>query len=376
MDFNRKISNVLEWLETNIDETHLEHALVRHVKALSFEPLDRPVALIGLPVEGLDPYLYVETYNDIEKMLYNELVACVPAVLAKDDSILSIRSNFGVGTMPSLFGTSDRITEEDSKPWVTHLSGSDVETIISNGLPDLNNGYGKQIFDAYRYYQEVLDAYPICKKHIHLTHPDLQGPFDIAHLLMGSDIYYKMYDDPKMVKALLSLVTETYIAFFDRINPLLTDKITVNDKAYCYQGRNVWGGNVVLRNDTAVNLSKEQYLEYAKPYDEQILEAVGEGSIHFCGRADQWIGDMFDTKHIRGINFGYMDSKYEFGQNLLDYIKPSMDETKVPIVGYYVDDVSFESFDFVKYNTGVTYGFSASEMALWDNRRDEVTFLM
>lgn len=362
MDFSRNIFRVLEWLEENIDDTHLENVTARHIKALSFESLDRPVAQISLPVEDLEPYLYADTYDDVEKMFYNELIACVTSVLSKDDGLLTIRSNYGVGTMPSLFGTLDRITEKDTKPWVTHLNTNEVEKILANGQPDLNAGYGKQIYDVYSYYKEILEGYPLCKKHIHLIHPDMQGPFDIAHLIVGTDIYYQMYDNPEQVEALLSLITDTYIAFFHWMNPLLTDKIMVDNVAYCYHHRHLWGGNVLLRNDTAVNLSKEQYLLFARPYDEEILEAVGGGSIHFCGRADQWMGEMFETKNVGGINFGYMDSKYEFGQTLMDFIKPYIDANRVPVVSYFVDDVSFEHFDFQKYNTGITYSLQASDL--------------
>jgi len=34
---------------------------------------------------------------------------------------------------------------------------------------------------------------------------DLQGPFDIAHLVYGDDIFYDLYDDPKFVHHLLDL---------------------------------------------------------------------------------------------------------------------------------------------------------------------------
>jgi len=362
MRFNRNIHAILDWLENNIDNDHMKRVKNRHITALKFEALDKPVAQIGFPIEGLDPYAYIETYGDMEKMLYNELVAFVPSVALKDDGILSIRSNFGVGTMPSLFGTTDQIMDDDTKPWVNHMSEDEIKRILDMGLPDFENGYGKKMRNIYSYYREVLSKYPKCEKHIHLCQPDMQGPFDIAHLLMGSNIYYAIYDDPETVHKLLSLITDTYVLFLNGFNPLLTDKFCSEEKNYCFQGQYIWGGNVVIRNDTAVNLSKEHYLEFAKPYDERILADVGGGSVHFCGRADQWIEAMFATKNIGGINFGYMDSKYTFGQPLMDFIKPCVDKNRVPVIAYYLSDAESDSFDFCKYNTGITFCFSATNI--------------
>jgi len=360
MNINKNIHSVLGWLEDNIDEKLMEKAKARHAAALSFQALESPVAMVGFPVEGLDRYKYVETRNDKEKLLYNELMTCVEAVVAADDSILSIRSDFGVGTVPSLFGAKDIITDDNTKPWVTHFSIDDIKSVLDKGMPDLENGYGKKVHDVYCYYNEVLDSYPKCKKHIHLCHPDFQGPFDIAHLLMGPAIFYEIYDSPEIVKELLSLTVETYIAFYKKLNPLFTDKFSIGDRSYNCQGRYVWGGNIVLRNDTAVCISEEHYIEFIKPYDERILKEVGGGSIHFCGRADQWTEAMFSTENVRGINPTYVEGKYTFGHDYLELMKPCMDKNNVPVIAYYICDDEFENFDFQKYNTGVTYCLSAS----------------
>ena len=82
--------------------------------------------------------------------------------------------------------------------------------------------YKRQV-QTYAFYNEVLKDYPACRKILKLYHPDLQGPFDTAHLIYGSDIYPDLYDEPELIHALLSVVTETYIRLFRRIYPYLSN---------------------------------------------------------------------------------------------------------------------------------------------------------
>ena len=354
MNFKKNLYAVLEFLEKNICETHMAETQARHVAALCFDENASPVMQAYFSPEGLDPYVYAETYNNMEKMLYNELLACVSSVMSRDDGILGIRADYGVGTLPSLFGTADRITVDNLKPWTDPLPPGKLQATVKKGVPNLSNGSGAKVYETYSYYSETLSAYPKCKKHIHLYHPDLQGPFDTAHLLAGNDIYYMLYDDPAMVHELLHLVCETYASFYKKLETFFTDRFVSGGKCYCYHFKHIFGGNILLRSDTAVNLSSAQYDEFVKPYDELLLAAFGGGSIHFCGRADQWINNMFSTVSLRAINFGHMH-KYDFGQRLLDHVYGDMTAYRVPVAAYFLDAAEINGLDWNKYKTGVTY---------------------
>jgi hypothetical protein len=67
-----------------------------------------------------------------------------------------------------------------------------------------------------------------------------------------------------------------------------------------------WGlllrGQVVLRDDSLMNLSPETHVEFVKPFDERILERFGGGMIHFCGKADHCIERMTDSANLRGVD--------------------------------------------------------------------------
>jgi uroporphyrinogen-III decarboxylase len=48
-------------------------------------------------------------------------------------------------------------------------------------------------------------------------------------------------------------------------------------------------GKILLRDDSAMNLSCAMYDEFIKPYDQRLLDELGGGGIHFCGKGDHFI---------------------------------------------------------------------------------------
>ncbi len=68
-----------------------------------------------------------------------------------------------------------------------------------------------------------------------------------------------------------------------------------------------WGilrhrGAIVLRDDSAMNLSPELYKEFAAPYDEELLKRFGGGVVHFCGRGDHYIEELCSIPYVTGVN--------------------------------------------------------------------------
>lgn len=348
-----ELKQVLDYLESVIDPDEIDARIERHKKAAAFEPLDRPCVNISHPCDR-KRFAMEEIHADIEKMMYNELVDCIGLLISGSSSVPMIRANYGVGILPSVFGAKCRIVG-GNMPWADPIGLDAIKKHLSAGVPDYRGGYGQRILDTYAFYNETLKAYPKCQRAIRLYQPDYQGPFDVAHLLWGADIYADLYDEPEMVCDLMELVVDTYIDGMERVKPLLNDDV---GGGIC-QWKSIFPGSILVRNDSAVNLSKDMYLEFVRPYDEKLLEHFGGGSIHFCGRADQWIAEMAKTKGIKAINFGYMGN-IQFGQPYLDFIKPFYYDQKIPTIGYTLSRDELASFDFGKYRTGVAYTVYAS----------------
>ena len=343
------LEKLLTYYEEIIDIEHHRSVIEQQKKTIKFEPCDKLSIRVPYTSDTFRPYSIEEIHNDMAKMMFNELLGCLSQIEAKDTSIPMIRVNYGVGTLPSAFGLKSMIIN-GNMPWVEHVSTDKIREIISKGVPDYRTGFGQKVIDTYEFYRETLAKYPKCNEVIKVYHPDYQGPLDVAHLIYGSDIYLDMYEDPDLVHELLGLVTETYIDRMKKIKPYLNDMCGTN----CFHWSQLYPGPIVLRNDSAVNLSSDMYKEFAQQYDHKIMHSFGKFSMHFCGRADQWIFDMARSEDIIGLNFGHMPNLV-FGMEFLDFLSPEYTTLKLPIMSYVLTKKDFETMDFERFRTCISY---------------------
>jgi len=349
----KDLERLLNYLEEIIDVDYYNSSVELQKRALRFEKTDRICIRTMYSNEDFKPFTMEETHNDMAKMMYNELLPIISTFESKDTSAAGmIRANYGVGTLPSAFGLKSHIVD-GNMPWVEAVSKDEIKEIISKGVPDYKTGFGQKLIETYEFYRETLSKYPKCQNVIRLFHPDFQGPLDVAHLIYGSDIYIDMYEDPDLVHDLLQLVTDTYIDRMKKIKPYLNDEID----GFNFHWGHLYPGRILLRNDSAVNLSADMYKEFSKQYDDIIYDAFGAASMHFCGRADQWVFDMAKSDNILGINFGHMPNVV-FGMEYLDFIAPEFFDKKKPVIGYTLTHDDFENMNFEKYSTGISYNIN------------------
>ena len=60
-------------------------------------------------------------------------------------------------------------------------------------------------------------------------------------------------------------------------------------------------GHIMRRTDSAMNLSPAMFDEFIRPYEQKLLDALGGGAIHFCGRGDHYIKSMSGMRGLTGI---------------------------------------------------------------------------
>ena len=302
----KNLDSLLSFIERNIDLKHLQKVEKIHIDTLTFQTVPLlPLTVIPIIDQSL-LFSYVEAFQDPYKMMYNELLqtcggSVYSSVQTKDFFPLHIRSNHGIGIIPSLFGLSSKIIY-NNMPWVEHFGSRDeVKRIIQKGIPNLNKGLVERVIQTHHFYLDKLKNYPLCSQGIKVSQPDMQGPFDIAHLMLGTDIFYLVYENPLLLHELLDLITETYIRLRKYIDKLLTDK-TIGDAVYVHGA--IYLGQVVIKDDTAVvNLSPEMYDEFSWQYNKKIFSEF-KGSLHSCGKMKDWLYDIIDDDNLMSINYG------------------------------------------------------------------------
>lgn len=302
----QELNACLDTLENAIDLEWERVKLETWKRILDFEPQPEPFSAssaVGGSEAAEWPQIGInEAINDPEKMLLQQLRPVYQAACRHSYSALNIRCNYGTGILPTLFGAELFWMDDelDTLPTARPLEGADpMSRLLDAGPPDLNAGLGARVFETAEYFKDTLAPYPKTSEAVWLYHPDLQGPIDVVELLWGSAMYYAFYEEPDKVKAVTQLVTDAYVRYLSKWLELVPPRGDATLMAH-------WGfffkGQVMLRDDSIVNLSPEMYAEFVKPYDDRILEKFGGGAIHFCGKADHCIDLMTSSRRLTAVN--------------------------------------------------------------------------
>jgi hypothetical protein len=238
--------------------------------------------------------------DDFDAMALQQYAMCSAQLAGATGTPLAVRANYGTSILPLLFGVEPFVMEDrlDTLPTSRPLHDSAaIRRVVDARAPDLRRGYGERVFEMGERFVEIGRSYPRIGAHVHIYHPDLQGPLDICEIVWGTPLFYALYDDPVLVRELLELVTETYSRFLRAWAEIVPFHPAGNVHWAVYHR-----GSIVLRLDSAMNLSGEHYEAFSKPYDQRLLDEFGGGVVHFCGRGTHFIRGMCELRGLFGVN--------------------------------------------------------------------------
>ena len=236
---------------------------------------------------------------DEELMVLSQLERCHAALTTPSDMPMIIRANYGVGNIASMFGARRFVMpyEMDTLPNVYPMGGAAVPAILDAPTPGLDRGNCPAIMRIAERFAEIREKYPKIRRFVRIDAPDAQGPMDNCELIWGSEIFYAMYDEPENVHALLRKATDAMKTLLDGWHSVLP----IEDGMTSYFGRLAPGG-IVIRDDSAMNLSPEFFDEFIRPYDSELLEYYGGGIVHFCGRGDHFVDKLAQIPKLHGVD--------------------------------------------------------------------------
>ena len=237
---------------------------------------------------------------DEDLMLLSQLERCHHAMSAPSNTLMMMRANYGVGNISRLFGAEPFIMpyEMDTLPNVRPIPGGadGIRRLLDRGIPDMNAGGNDHIWSIGEKLAEIRRKYPKIGKYVIIENPDGQGPMDNCELLWGSDLFCDLYDEPELAHRFLRLLTDTLRTFVEKWISIIPNETGL----VSYFGRLARGG-IVLRNDSAMNLSPDFFTEFIAPYDGELLSHFG-GIVHFCGRGDHFIPHLVKLPGLTAID--------------------------------------------------------------------------
>jgi len=209
-----------------------------------------------------------------------------------DDAYPALRANFGTVPIAEAFGC-EIYRRENEQPCTESTVVDNAKEIEELEIPDERSGSFSEIDRHYEFYLENLPY------GVGFTLPDLQGPFNNAHLLRGNDIFTEFYDDPESIDVLLNKVTQYQIKMTRHYHELCGI-----GKGILYDWAGIWRGNLRICNCTLHNVSTEFYETFIKKYDRMLLDTFIEGRIHYCGTHDNGqMQSFFSIPNLYGVDF-------------------------------------------------------------------------
>ena len=309
----KQLDRLLQLVEEHIDLEHCAQVDARYRRTLAGEETDRLPLVVQAPWSGgwrpPDPWNQFEHYRNRQAydypiaMMQNMLLErVVPGLVLKDDNPLAIRNNHGTIQIGSLFGMEWGMRGDDP-PWIKPLNSAEpVRALVEKSEPvDLSGGVIDRSVETLRFYADQLAKFPKCNQVIQISMPDLQGPFDTAEQLWGSEIYMGLIEEPELVTALMEKVVQTMLEVEKLYRPLTKDRL--EPFANSQHGYNI-PGRLLLRNDSSILMSPDHYRHIVAPMDAQLLKMVGGGSLHFCGNGEHMIEPMLEIPEVEGLDFG------------------------------------------------------------------------
>lgn len=260
-----------------------------------------------------------DALDNPEMMLLQQLGGCSAALASGSGTVMNVRSNFGTGILASMFGVKAfRMDHElDTLPTNYPLPGGKdgIRRALEVGVPDARAGLMDNALAMGARYLEWFARYPKIQRYVHIYHPDLQGPIDNVELLWGSGMFLDILDEPELVSAFLGLVTDTYCralhAWFDLVPP---------SGAYSAHWGLLHRGQVMLREDSLMNLSPALYRDLIRPHDQRVFDEFGGGAVHFCGRGTHFIAHLASLNGLSAINLSqpHLNDMEKIFQHTLD----------------------------------------------------------
>lgn len=251
----------------------------------------RPAILIQPPVPCA--WSVRERTHDPEKMLSHQFNVIAAHLAVGDDYVPAARVEFGTGQVAHAYGCQ-MYEPEDSPPCSTGTAISSIEEAASLRLPALRDGW----FGRLEQYTEFFRAH--LPEGVSIQIPDIQGPFNNAHLVRGNDILYDFYDEPELLRLLLSRMTDQLIELTGWLRDI--GGMSGEDD-FCDWGC-LWRGGVRISNCSLHMISTQFYRDFIREQDQRLIDSVGMGRIHYCGEHDDGLMDsFFEMPNMTGVDF-------------------------------------------------------------------------
>ena len=296
----------------DFDYEHMQKSRERQCRFWCGEKLAVPLLFIGGELSEkqkvIPEYNYKEIFANKEKMLCSEVRAACAVGNGRSDMIPSIRANLGTGITLACLGLEQK-SFPDKMPWLTeHLT---KEQIIKLSPDDIQmRGTFARGLEMMHYFKEIMgDSIPVYVM-------DTQGPFDLAHLMLGDELFIQLYDDPPFVHHLMNLCLELDIKTHRWMKETIDEPLPS-----MHHGSSLYSDSFGIRicEDTTVMLGPDHIEEFAVAYSRKLAREFGGAWVHYCGYHEPLTDSILSSPEFKVLNFGHIpghEQEIDFYKNM------------------------------------------------------------
>lgn len=193
----------------------------------------------------------------------------------------------GTGTLPASFGIT-----LDAELGYAPRGCRSLDEVLAEGMPDpQNSGLLPEMRRDIEAIQQLTPPW------VKIAFPDMQGPFNIAHMVLGDEVFYAPYDDPEKFRAYFELITDFFIAVHQQLSVWITPERRVQ-----------FPTDACRLAECSVNmLSAEFYLEHVLAHDQRIAEYYGQLAVHPCSGPHVFYATLQHLPHVVYTEAGYIE---------------------------------------------------------------------
>lgn len=240
-----------------------------------------------------------QIFDDVQLQLKRAETYFKKMLTFPGDGVPIFWPDMGPVTLASVFG-GEVVRESDGHNlWIKPL-GNDIEEVAEREPPQVLSALVKQEFDRCCRWRDLTEGLG------YVSPPDLQGPVNIACLLMPvEELLPSMYTHPELVHRLLRMCTDVILevlkVYRKEFGPCLVPVTWPH----------VWfpdGFGVTLTQDSLPFLSPSLYREFELPLVKEISAANGGVYVHCCGECEHVLSDLATINNLRGFDHAYPHS--------------------------------------------------------------------
>lgn len=236
-----------------------------------------------------------EAFGDADLMLCQQVRGACSVVNAGADGVPSMRVNFGTAVLLACFGLEQEIFP-DKMPWLRrHLTRAEVARLDPREIrPAGSFARGLEFMQHMR---------GVMGNSLSLYCMDTQGPLDLAHLLLGDDLFYLFYDDASLAHHALRLCVELNTLAHRWMKDLFHEP-----RGAMHHSSFLYAENMGVRicEDTTAILGEAQVREFAMPYTQELARRFNGAWVHYCGRNDALTRALCEIPEVHALNFGHV----------------------------------------------------------------------